>query len=207
MAVYLILGITFGFAAAVQPGPMQMFLISRALSHGWRHTLPSACAPIVSDIPIVILVLLVLNHVPDWAENILHLAGGVFLLFLAYSAYRSFRHYTLDRTALSQSARQSFLKAVTVNLLNPNPYIAWSLVMGPLFLQGWREAPGNGVALMAGFYGCMIATTAGIIVIFSAMRMLGAKVSRVLVGVSAVALACFGLYQLWMGISGMTAIY
>jgi hypothetical protein len=77
MTVYLIIGITFGFAAAVQPGPMQTFLISRALSHGWRHTLPSACAPIVSDIPVVILVLLVLNYVPAWAENILHIAGSI----------------------------------------------------------------------------------------------------------------------------------
>jgi threonine/homoserine/homoserine lactone efflux protein len=197
------MGITFGFAAAVQPGPMQTFLISRALTHGWRHTLPSAFAPIVSDIPIVVLVLLILNRLPAWAENVLHLAGGLFLLFLAFGAYRSFRHYTLDRTALSQSARQSFLKAVTVNLLNPNPYIAWSLVMGPLFLKGWREAPGNGVALMAGFYGCLIATMAGIILIFSAMRMLGTKVSRVLVGVAAVALACFGVYQLWLGATGL----
>jgi threonine/homoserine/homoserine lactone efflux protein len=205
MTVYLIMGITFGFAAAVQPGPMQTFLISRALSHGWRHTLPSACAPIVSDIPVVILVLLVLNHVPARAENILHIAGGIFLFFLAFGAYRSFRHYTLNKTALTQSAGQSFLKAVTVNLLNPNPYIAWSLVMGPLLLKGWREAPGHGLALVAGFYGCMIATTAGIIMVFSAMRMLGTKVSRVLVAVSAVALACFACYQLWLGISGLIA--
>jgi threonine/homoserine/homoserine lactone efflux protein len=203
MAVYLIMGITFGFAAGVQPGPLQTFLISRSLSHGWRHTLPSACVPIVSDIPIVVLVLLVLNQLPAWAGNVLHLAGGLFLLFLAFGAYRSFRHYTLDQTALSQSARQSFLKAVTVNLLNPNPYIAWSLVMGPLFLKGWREAPGNGVALMAGFYGCLIATMAGIILVFSAMRMLGTKVSRVLVGISVVALACFGIYQLWLGVTGL----
>ena len=203
MAAYLIMGITFGFAAAVQPGPMQTFLISRALTHGWRHTLPSACAPLISDIPIVILVLLILNQLPVWAENVLHLAGGLFLLFLACGAYRSFRHYGLNETALTQSARQSFFKAVTVNLLNPNPYLAWSLVMGPLFLKGWREAPGHGVALMAGFYGCMIATTAGIIIIFSAMRMLGTKVSRVLVGIAAVALACFGIYQLWLGVTGL----
>jgi len=31
---YLFLGITYGFAAAVQPGPFQSYLVSQALSHG-----------------------------------------------------------------------------------------------------------------------------------------------------------------------------
>ncbi len=85
------MGITFGFASAVQPGPMQTFLISRALAHGWRHALPLSLAPIVSDIPIVTVTLLVLNVIPEWVGNALHLAGGIFLLYLAWEAYRTFR--------------------------------------------------------------------------------------------------------------------
>lgn len=203
MIVYLVLGVTFGFAAAVQPGPMQTFLISRALTYGWRHTLPLACAPIVSDIPVIILVLLVLNVIPVWVGNVLHLIGGVFLLYLAWGAFKTFRKYTLDQTALSQSKTQNFFKAVTVNMLNPNPYLAWSLIMGPLLLQSWREAPVYGVALLAGFYGIMILTTVGIILVFTAVRRLGARVNRILIGVSAIALAGFGFYQIWLGATTM----
>jgi hypothetical protein len=66
-------------------------------------------------------------------------------------------------------------------------------------LKGWRENPGNGIGLVAGFYFTMIFTTMGIILIFSAIRRLGPKVSRILIGISAIALAFFGFYQLWLG--------
>jgi threonine/homoserine/homoserine lactone efflux protein len=197
------MGITFGFAVAVQPGPLQAFLISRTLNHGWRHTLPASCAPLISDIPIIILVLLILNIVPIWVENVLHFAGGFFLLFLAWGAFKSFKNYTLNQTVILQSARQNFLKAVIVNLLNPNPYIFWSLVLGPLLIKGWRDAPVNGIGLFVGFYCSMILTTAGIILLFAAIRKFGLRVSRILIGISAIALAFFGFYRLWLGATAL----
>jgi threonine/homoserine/homoserine lactone efflux protein len=203
LAVYLILGITFGFAAAVQPGPLQTFLISRTLDHGWRQTLPAAGAPLVSDIPVVILVLLILSNLPLWVENILHFAGGFFVLFLAWGALKSFRNYGTQPAVPLKSARRNFIDAVLVNLLNPNPYLAWSLVMGPLFWQGWREAPSHGIGLMAGFYGAIILTTAGIILLFATFRRFGPRVSRILLGISAVALAGFGVYQLYLGAAAL----
>ena len=203
MVVYLILGITFGFASSVQPGPFQTFLISRSLTHGWRHTLPSAFAPLISDIPIVILVLIILNNIPSWMR-IYYISEEDFSFFSwPYGAYKSWKNYTFNQTALIQSASQNLFKAATVNLLNPNPYLAWSLVMGPLLLKGWHETPANGIALVAGFYSLMIISNAGIILTFSAIRKLGPKVNRILIGISVVALAGFGLYQLWLGIAGL----
>jgi hypothetical protein len=82
-------------------------------------------------------------------------------------------------------------------VLNPNVYISWSLVLGPLLLKAWRESPANGGALLAGFYGTMVLALAGTIVLFAAARNLGPRVTRVLIGLSSVALACFGCYLLW----------
>ncbi|MDP1778794.1 MAG: hypothetical protein Q8K73_00820 [Anaerolineales bacterium] len=42
-----------------------------------------------------------------------------------------------------------------------------------------------------------------IILVFGTAARLGPKVNRVLLGVSAIALFCFGLYQLWLGITGI----
>jgi len=36
---YFIMGVVYAFAAAVQPGPFQAYLISQSLSHGWRRTI------------------------------------------------------------------------------------------------------------------------------------------------------------------------
>lgn len=200
---YVLLGITLGFAASVQPGPYQTFLISRTLQDGWRRALPAAFAPLLSDIAPVSLALLVLTSLPARMENILYLVGGLFLLFLAYGAFRSFRTYAFNQAALLQSGRQNFLKAVAVNLLNPNPYLEWGLVMGPLLLKAWRESMVTGIAMVSSFYATMLLTCAGIILLFAGIGRLFPKVNRILLGVSVVALAAFGCYQLWLGLSSL----
>jgi threonine/homoserine/homoserine lactone efflux protein len=91
------------------------------------------------------------------------------------------------------------MQAVVVNFLNPGPYLGWSLVMGPLLLKGWRETPVNGIALLAGFYISMIVSLMGIILLFAFAKTFGPRVTRALIGVSTIALACFGVYQLWFG--------
>lgn len=199
MGPYLIFGATYAFAAAVQPGPLQTYLISQTLCNGWRRTLPSALAPIASDGPIIVLVLLVLARLPARTEGFLRLAGGVFLFYLAMRAFRSWRDYRRSPLVEACSARRSLISAALVNLLNPNPYLGWSLVLGPLLLKGWRETPANGLALVFAFYGTMTVSLAGIVALFAGARSLGPRVGRVLVGVSAVVLAGFGCYQLWAG--------
>jgi threonine/homoserine/homoserine lactone efflux protein len=199
MLRYLIIGITYAFAAAAQPGSFQTYIISQSLSRGWRRTLPAALAPLISDVPTVLIVLLVLTRLPGWLLQVLQLVGGVFLLYLAASAYKSWRDFENRRSVPEQSSQQTVLKAVTVNLLNPNPYLAWSLVLGPLLLKGWQAAPMNGVAMLVGFYSVMIICQGGIIIVSGAARTLGPKVNRVMLGVSAIALGCFGIYELWSG--------
>jgi len=202
---YVLLGITLGFAASVQPGPYQTFLISRTLQDGWRRALPAAFACLLSDIPPAALALLVLTSLPAWTENVLYLVGGCFVLFLAFNAFRSFRSYRLNHAALLQSGRQNFLKAVAVNLLNPNPYLEWGLVMGPLLLKAWRESMVTGVAMVSAFYAAIVLTCAGIILLFAGVGRLFPKVNRVMLGISVVALAAFGCYQLWLGFSSLSS--
>ncbi len=204
MAAYLLLGMTFAFAAAVQPGPLLAYLVEQSLAHGWRRTLPAAFAPVLSDGPVILLALLVLARIPGWLSPVLRLAGGAFLLFLAYGAWRTWRTFHAQALARPGPQQQhSLLKATTVNLLNPAPYLAWSLVLGPLLLRAWREAPAHGLAFLSGFYGVMVLTLMGIIVLFATARRLGPRVNRVLVGLSAIALAGFGCYQLWAGLQAL----
>jgi len=202
MFLYFIQGVTYGFAAAVQPGPFQTYLISQTLSNGWRRTLPAVFAPLVSDGPILTLILLVLSRVPSGAIQFLHLAGGVFVIYLAFGAFKAWRRFDVQNIS-SQSGHQSLFKAAFVNLLNPNPYLFWSLVGGPLLLTGWRETPLNGIGLLLGFYLTIIVSmTVGILLLGTTGR-LGPKVNRALLGVSALALFGMGIYQIWLGLSGI----
>jgi threonine/homoserine/homoserine lactone efflux protein len=200
---YLLLGMTYAFAAAVQPGPFLAYLVSQALAHGWRRTLPAALAPLLSDGPVILLTLLVLTRLPVWLAPGLRLAGGLFLLYLAYGTWRTWRTYDPAQLTKTSAGQKSVLNAAMVNILNPGPYLSWSLIMGPLLLKAWSETPASGLALLAGFYGVMVLSLAGIIILFATARQLGPRVNRLLVGVSALALLAFGCYQLW---AGLTAI-
>jgi threonine/homoserine/homoserine lactone efflux protein len=199
MLGYFILGITYAFAAAVQPGPLQTYLISQTLTNGWRRTIPAAFAPLLSDGPIILLVLLVLSHMPAWLVQGLQFGGGIFLLYLAVDALKTWRNFNNRIPFQVYSPPQTLFKAALVNLLNPAPYIGWSLVMGPLLVKGWRENPVNGIVMLIGFYSTMILATLGIMLLFSGARSLGLRINRALVGFSAIALTCFGVYELWLG--------
>ncbi len=195
----ILLGISFAFAAAVQPGPLQAYLISQTLANGFRRTMPAAFAPIVSDIPIAMLVLLVLTIVPHSFVLALQLIGGSFLLYLAFGAFRSFRDYQEAGSARTSQVHRTFFKAVLVNLLNPNAYIGWGLILGPLVARSWHESPVSGSAVVLAFYATMILTTILILAFFGKAGAAGEKVPRALVGLSVIALASFGLYQIWSG--------
>jgi len=202
MWLYIVQGIGYGFAAGVQPGPLQTYIISQTLFKGWRRVLPAAFAPLISDGPIITICLLVLSQVPLWLQRFLYFAGGLFVLYLAYGAYQTWKNFDPNIPSTGSATDKSILKAALVNILNPSPYIFWTLVTGPILLKGWRETPVHGLGFIAGFYITMILSLVTIILLFSRARQLGPKINRILVGVSALALFGFGLYQLWLGITG-----
>src|SRR5829696_4380671 len=201
MWLYIVQGVVYGFAAAAQPGPLQTFLISQALMKGWQKSLSSALAPLLSDGPIIALCLLVLSQVPSWLQRFLYLAGGLFVLYFAYGAYRSWKSFVPNGSLPEAGTQQNILNAALINTLSPGPYIFWTLVTGPILLAGWHETPLYGIGFLSGFYLTMIFSLAAIIFLFGTARQLGPQVNRALLGASAIALFCFGLVQLWLGIT------
>ncbi len=195
MWLYLLQGIGFGFAAASQPGPFQTYLISQSISQGWRRTLPSALAPLLSDGPIIALCLLVLSQVPVWMEQVLYGVSGVFILYLAWGALRAW-HAPPVPGVLEVEAGLPLGKAVVMNMLSPGPYIFWTLVTGPILVAGWRESPMVGLSFLGGFYLTLVGALAAIVLVFGLAARFGEGIKHAMLGVSAIALLVFGLYQL-----------
>lgn len=204
MISYLLRGLLLGLSAAATPGPFQAYLLSQTSRHGWRRTLPAALAPLFSDWPIVALVLFVLTRTPTWFLDGLKVVGGVFILYLAWQAWRAFRDYVPPAPDAAGGSRQSVAEATLMNLLNPNPYIFWTAVGGPILLEGWRSTPALGAAFLLGFYGTLVLGFAGFILLFGSAARFGPVVNRVLLAVAAVALALFGLFQVAGGFSAIS---
>lgn len=188
-----------GGVAAAQPGPFQAYLLSQTLRSGWLRTLPAALAPLLSDGPIIALVLLVLTRLPDSFVIGLRFVGGAFLLYLAWGAYRSVRAGETAVSATEVSARRGVLQAALLNALSPNPYIFWATVAGPIFLAGWRSGAASGAAFLVGFYSALMGGFAGFVLLFAVSGRLDPRLNRLLGSLSAVALLAFALYQMVLG--------
>jgi threonine/homoserine/homoserine lactone efflux protein len=199
MWIYLLQGVGYGLAAASQPGPLQTYLISQSVTRGWKRTLPAALAPLVSDGPIIFICLLALSQMPAWTQRFLYIVGGLFVLYLAWGTFKSWKNFEMQTTSTESAGGQNIFKAALTNILNPNPYVFWMLVTGPILIKGWRETPINGIGFLAGFYLTFLSSLAAIILVFGLAARFGPKVSRILLGISAFALLCFGLYQMWQG--------
>ena len=202
MLGYLLQGLLLGFPAAAQPGSMQAYLLAQTLKNGWRRTLPLAFAPLISDLPIVLLMLLLLTYTPPLFLSLLQIVGGLFLLYLAWGAWKGMQ------TAVStppppDSAQKGLFKAALLNALNPNPYIFWATIAGPILLTALRESVWHGLAFLFGFYATLIGGFAAFVGLFSLTGRLSPHANRWLAGAAALALGLFGLYQLWKGFSGL----
>ncbi len=200
MLVYLLQGLTLGLSATATPGPFQAFLIAQTVKNGYKRTLPAALAPLVSDGPIILLVLLVLTQTPAWFLTGLQIAGGVFILYLSRGILMTLKVGMGSPATAPPTARQDFLKAALMNTLSPGPYIFWSLIAGPIVLAGWRESVGLAGVFMLGFYAALIGGNALFVLLFASANQLGPKVSFGLRLVSALTLLAFGLYQIGAGI-------
>lgn len=203
MFPYFLQGLTLGLLAAAQPGPFQAFLLGRAFKSGWRGALPAAFAPLLSDGPIIALILLLLTQLPPLFLRIIQLGGGLFMLYLALTTFKSWQTATFEiQEGGSDSGRNTLLQATLMNLLNPNTYIFWGLIGGPILVSNWQQSPTAAISFLLGMYGTLITGFALLALLFATARQFGPKVSRGLLFISALALLGLAIFQIWSGITG-----
>jgi len=153
---YFLGGAALALPAIITPSPFKVFLISEALVNGWRRTLPISLAPLVTDGPIIVLVLFVLSQTPAWFLAALRIFGGLFILYLARRLLALLRADGPALKASTEAADQTFWKAIVVNIFNPAPYLLWGVVAGPIVLQGWEHSFGLGLSFIIGFYATFV---------------------------------------------------
>ena len=139
----LFAGITLGFSSGITPGPLLALTISETLRYGMKSGLKVAVAPLITDTPIVIGAILILTEVKELSYSlaIMSLIGS---LFLAYFGYENLRA-KLSLDSVEESKISSLQKAIIANILNPNPYLFWVTIGGPLFLSGVSISVWNGI--------------------------------------------------------------
>ena len=157
MGAELALGLSLGFSAGVSPGPLVALIIQRTLAGGFRSGLRIAVAPLLSDLPIVLGMLVLVGSVVPAAGLVgLRIAGSIFILWLAITSWRRAGHHAETEAGIG-SPRRDLLHGVLVNLLNPHPYVFWATVGAPVVIDAWRGGRPEAVsAFLVSFYVLLI---------------------------------------------------
>jgi threonine/homoserine/homoserine lactone efflux protein len=201
--VFLIQGLALGINAAAAPGLFQTFLINQTLSGGWKRGAPVAFAPLISDIPIVTVILLLLNRLPGGFIRAIGIVGGIFAFYLAWGLWRQWR--TSPQTTVADSAALQpggLWKGVLMNALSPGPYTFWTLVNGPLLLRALDISFPHAAAFLTGFYGAFIGGMLLLVGIFHQARRVGPRLVRALSLLSILILVIFGGILIANGLRG-----
>ncbi|MCP2520564.1 LysE family translocator [SCandidatus Aminicenantes bacterium Aminicenantia_JdfR_composite] len=133
---FLFSSIVFGLAAGISPGPLLTLVISETLKYNKKEGFKVAIAPLVTDVPIVLITIFILTKLSNFNSilGVISILGAIFLTYLAYESI-TFKGINLD---LQKLKPQSLKKGVIANFLNPHPYIFWFTIGAPTILKASR---------------------------------------------------------------------
>ncbi|HET6490423.1 MAG TPA: LysE family transporter [Syntrophales bacterium] len=154
MVTLLSAAAVYGLSAGFLPGPLLALVISQTLRYGTREGAKAAMAPLITDLPIILVSVLVMRSLSEsrTALGLISMAGGLFVIYLACECFRTTRLELSD----SEIGPQSLGRGAAVNALNPHPYLFWLTVGGPSVIREWAESPLGAVAFVAVFTGCIV---------------------------------------------------
>jgi len=152
---YLGLGVVLGLAAGFAPGPLLALVLAQSIRFGTREGLKVAAAPLITDVPIVILATGLVVAAAEAAGGLLgaiSLAGAVFVAYLGMESIRT----TGVQAGRPDETPRSWARGALVNALSPHPYIFWITVGAPVLIQAWADGPLAAVGFLVGFYACLV---------------------------------------------------
>ncbi len=154
MTDFLTIGIVLGLSAGLAPGPLLTLVISETLRHDIRAGVKVALSPLFTDVPIIILTLVVLSQLSGFHNilGIISLIGGAVILYMGYESMNP----KPAKTDLADIEPRSLAKGILANALNPHPYLFWFSVGGPIMTRAMGRSTWSLVAFIGGFYALLI---------------------------------------------------
>ena len=155
MLTVLSAALVYGLTGGLAPGPLMTLVLTQTLRHGAREGIKTALAPLITDGPIIAVLLVFLDEVAAIKPLIgaIGIAGTLYLLWLAWESWTSPPPSAAD---VSTAAPRSIVRGALVNLLNPNPYLFWLTAGTPMLVKAWRQGWIVAAAFIAIFFLCLV---------------------------------------------------
>ena len=157
-------GVALGIIEGIKPGPLLTMVIRESLSKGLKAGMWTAAAPIFTDGPLIIVSLFFAGWLAT-EPSVLLIISALGALFLAKMGLECFT-LELPNPDVKGDASGSFKRGVLTNLLNPNVYVFWFLIGGPLMASAAEQEPVAPVIYAIAFLLTIILVKASIAWIF-----------------------------------------
>jgi len=156
---FLISGIIFGFAAGTSPGPLLALVFSETLKYGKIEGIKIAVSILITELPIALFVLFILSNLIKYGFiiGIISLFGACYLIYLGIKNLRV-------KTSVFEvefAEEDGLKRGVIVNLLNPNPYLFWLSIGGPMIFRSLDIHVSATVLFILGFYSLLVGLNIG----------------------------------------------
>jgi threonine/homoserine/homoserine lactone efflux protein len=150
MVNFLAMGSILGLSAGFAPGPLLTLVISETLQHDIKAGVKVALAPMITDLPIIMLTLFILVKLSGFHKvlGIISCMGGLFVLYLGWQSIVT-KGVELN---LQGTKPKSLAKGIIVNTLNPHPYLFWFGVGGPTVTKAMNLGMLAPLAFIGSFY-------------------------------------------------------
>jgi threonine/homoserine/homoserine lactone efflux protein len=151
---FLISGIIIGFAVAASPGPLLALIFSETLKYGKIEGIKIAVSILITELPIALFVLFILSNSIKYGfiMGIISLFGACYLIYLGVKNLRVKKSVFEVEYAEGNGLK----RGVIVNLLNPNPYLFWLSIGGPIIFKSLDLHASATVLFMLGFYTLLV---------------------------------------------------
>ena len=145
-----------GLGEGIKPGPLNTLVITETLQHDWRAGTKVAISPLITDAPIITISAWMWSQATSLSgvEAFMYLAGAAFLTWLGIDGIRS-TSPTFENLESPQD-EHSLRRGVITNLLNPNPWMFWTLAGAPFMVAAWNQSPWMPFAYVIPFLSMLI---------------------------------------------------
>jgi threonine/homoserine/homoserine lactone efflux protein len=149
MIDFLSTGTLLGLTAGFSPGPLLVLVISETLRHDIKEGIKVSIAPIITDLPILLISLFVLTQLSNFKILLgcISIFGGFFILYLGYESLRT-KGVELH---FEEQTSKSLKKGVITNVLNPHPYVFYITVGAPMMVKALDKNVFSAIAFMGSF--------------------------------------------------------
>lgn len=198
---FLLKGLILGFSIAAPVGPIGLLCIRRTLSGGIRSGFASGLGAATADAIYGAIAAFSLSVVTNFLldhQRVLQAGGGLFLLYLGLTTFRSLPAETAA-TATGQGLLGAYASTLLLTITNPMTILSFAAVFAGL---GLGTADGSLTAAVSLIAGVFIGSMLWWLLLSGAVHFFQQRVEKrqlkLVNRLSGLLIAGFGLYCLWL---------